>query len=117
MGLLLGFVIGRIQIVHAAFETRVHNRQVLVGKRHVDDDIRPESPHQRRQLLDAVGIHPGRFNPSSAHLGGYVVGLALVRLANMISVNTGLAATLCATTVPTPPAPIISTLLIAKLFN
>ena len=77
MGLLLGFVIGRIQIVHAAFETRVHNRQVLVGKRHVDDDIRPESPHQRRQLLDAVGIHPGRLNPSSAHRGGYVVGLAL----------------------------------------
>ena len=33
-----------------------------------------------------------------------------VRLAIMMSVNTsGFCATLCATTVPTPPAPIIST--------
>ncbi len=32
----------------------------------------------------------------------------LVRLASITSVNTGLAAIFCVTTVPTPPAPMIS---------
>ena len=36
--------------------------------------------------------------------------LDLVRLASITSVKTGLAAIFCVTTVPTPPAPIISAL-------
>ena len=38
--LIRRFVIGRIEIIHPGFEAGVHDRQILVRERHIDDQIR-----------------------------------------------------------------------------
>ena len=59
MRLVAGFVVGRVEVVAAAFQTGIHDRQVLIRERHVDDDIRLEGPEQLAQLRHVVGIDLG----------------------------------------------------------
>ncbi len=66
MGLVLGLVVGRVEVVAAAFEAGVHDRQVLVRQRHVDHDIGLEGAEQFAEFGDAVGIHAGRLHPIAA---------------------------------------------------
>ena len=36
-------VVGRIEVIDAAFQAGVHDREILIGKGHVDDDIGTEA--------------------------------------------------------------------------
>ena len=45
--LVLGFVVGRIEVVGAAFEAGVHDREVLIGQGDIHDDVGPEGAEQR----------------------------------------------------------------------
>ena len=59
VSLVLGFVVGRIEVVAAALETGVHDRQVLIRERHIDHDVGLEGPEEFAQLRHVVGIDLG----------------------------------------------------------
>jgi hypothetical protein len=52
-------VVGGVEVVHAGLEAGVHDGQVLVGQRDVDDQFRLHVAHQRNQLRHVVGVDPG----------------------------------------------------------
>jgi hypothetical protein len=56
LGFLARLVVGRIHVVHARLQARVHDGQVLVGQRHVDDEVRLHSFDERDRLANVVGI-------------------------------------------------------------
>ena len=56
-GFIKRLIIGRVEIVYTTFQTSVHNCQILIRKRHVDDDIRLVFLEQLNQLRHAVGIN------------------------------------------------------------
>ena len=66
MRLVLRLVVGRIEVVAAALEAGIHNRQVLIGKRHVDHDVGLERAEQFAQLGHVVGIDLRRLHPVTA---------------------------------------------------
>ena len=49
-------VVGRIEVIDAAFQAGVHDREILIGKGHVDDDIGTEGAEEFAQFGNAVGI-------------------------------------------------------------
>ena len=59
MRLIFRLVVGRIEIVTAARQTSIHNGQVLIRQREVDDQFRFEVIEQGLQLLHIVGIDLG----------------------------------------------------------
>ena len=67
--LVTGFVVRRVEVVAAAFEAGVHDREILVRKGHVDNDIGLELPEQRTQFGDVVGIDLGGFDTAAADGG------------------------------------------------
>ena len=56
MRLVLGLVIGRVEVVAAAFEAGVHDRQVLIRQGHVDHDVGTERAEEFAQFGHIVGI-------------------------------------------------------------
>ena len=50
-------VVGRIHIGHARFKTGIHDVEILVRKRNIDQQIGVEPPDQRGQLGDIVRVH------------------------------------------------------------
>jgi len=104
-------VVGRIEVIDAAFQAGVHDREILIGKGHVDDDIGTEGAEEFAQFGNAVGIDLSGLYAAAADRRRNGVALRLgVRLASITSEKIGLAATFCVTTVPTPPAPMIKAL-------
>ncbi len=72
--LVLGLVIGRVEVVHAAFEAGVHDGEVLVGEGYIDHDVGTERAEQRAQVGHVVGIDLGGFHAAAAD--GRVNGIA-----------------------------------------
>ncbi len=66
MRLVLRLVVGRVEVVATAFEAGIHDRQVLIGQRHVDHDVGFECPEQLAELGHAVGIDLGGLHPIAA---------------------------------------------------
>ena len=66
MRLVLGFVIGCIEVVHPALQAGVHDGQILVRQRHVHYDIGLESPKQLAQIGYIVGIDLRSLHPVPA---------------------------------------------------
>ena len=66
MGLVLGFVVGRVEVIAAAFEAGVHDGQILVRKRHVDDDVGFEGAEQLAELRHIVGVDLGGLHAVAA---------------------------------------------------
>ena len=56
MRFVLWLVVGRIEVIDAAFQAGVHDREILIGKGHVDDDIGTEGAEEFAQFGNAVGI-------------------------------------------------------------
>ena len=77
MGLVLGLVVGGIEVVAAALETGVHDGEILIREGDVDDDIGLESAEQLAQLGDAVGIDLRGFDAAAADSRSHGVALGL----------------------------------------
>ncbi len=71
MGLVLGFVVGRVEVIAAAFEAGVHDGQILVRKRHVDHDVGFERAEKFAELRHIVGIDLGGLHAVAADGGRY----------------------------------------------
>ena len=69
MRLVLRLVVGRVEVVAAAFEAGVHDREILVRKRHVDHDVGFERAEQFAQLRHAVGVDLGGLHAVAADGG------------------------------------------------
>ena len=63
MGLVLGLVVGRIEVVAATLEAGIHDRQILIRERHVDHDVGLEGPEEFAQLRHVVGVDLGGLHP------------------------------------------------------
>ena len=59
LGRVQGLVIGRIQIVHAAFQAGVHNVQILIRQGEIADQIRLDLPDQPAEFRHVVRVHLG----------------------------------------------------------
>jgi hypothetical protein len=66
MRLVLRLVVGRVEVVAAALQARVHDREILVWQGNVDNDVGLESAEQRAQLGHAVGIDLGGLDAVAA---------------------------------------------------
>ena len=56
MSLVFRLIIGRVEIVDAADETGVHDCEVLIRQRHVDDHVGFMTAEELDELVDTVGI-------------------------------------------------------------
>jgi len=56
MGLVFRLIIGGVEIVDAADKTCVHDREVLIRQRHVDDHVGFMTAEELDELVDTVGI-------------------------------------------------------------
>ena len=50
-------VVGGVEVVHAGLEAGVHERQVLIGQRHVQHEVRLDPFDQRYRLADVIRVH------------------------------------------------------------
>ena len=66
MRLVFRLVVGRVEVVAAAFEAGVHDRQILIRKRYVDHDVGFERAEQLAQLRHVVGIDLGGLHAVAA---------------------------------------------------
>jgi len=56
------FVVGGVEVIDLALQAGIHNGQVLVGKRDIDDDIRSGTVDELYEFGDRVGIDLRRFD-------------------------------------------------------
>ena len=57
MGLVLGLVVGRVEVIDAGLQTGLHDGQVLIGQRHIDADDGLVLSEQFHKLGHLVGVH------------------------------------------------------------
>ncbi len=57
MGLVFGFIVGRVEVVASAGEACLHDAQILIGKGKVDDEVGLVTIEELLQLVYAVGIN------------------------------------------------------------
>ena len=69
LGDVARLVVGRVHVVHARLQARVHDRQILVGERHVDHEVGLDLLDQRDRLGDVVGVDLGDLDRRLAALG------------------------------------------------
>ena len=69
MRLVLGFVVGRVEVVAAALEAGVHDREVLIRQRDIDYDVGTERAEEFAELRHVVGIDLGGLHPVAADGG------------------------------------------------
>lgn len=74
LGDVARLVVGGVDVMHARSEAGVHDGEVLVGQRDVDDDFRLEVVQQGGQFGDVVGVNPRSLN-GAGKLGGNGVTL------------------------------------------
>ena len=99
-----------IDVMRALGDARSHNREVLVGERHVDDNISTCLFDQTRDLVLLVCIQRQGNDIASLAIASH---FATDRLARATRSNSLRAAHLSVVTRPTPPAPIMSRLAIS----
>ena len=56
LGHIARFVIGGVDVVHTCFKAGIHDGEILVWQRHIDDHLRLEALQQLHQFRDVVGI-------------------------------------------------------------
>ena len=108
-------VVGGVEVVDAGFQAGVHQGQVLVGKRDVDQQVGLDPSDQRHGLRDVVGVHLGDLDFPAAESRAPVAGSSRISPAFGSPEPTSekvpaSPAHLWVTTPPTPPAPMINTL-------
>ena len=59
---ILRFIVRSIYVIHAGFQTGIHNRQILIRKRNIENRIRLIGTNQLHQLRCIIRIHLCRFN-------------------------------------------------------
>ena len=59
---ILCLIVGGIDVIRTAGKARVHNGEILIGKRHVQDGVRLVFLHQLTQGIKAVSVHLGGGN-------------------------------------------------------
>ena len=69
LGDIARLVVGRVHVVHARLQARIHDRQILVGKRHVDHEVGLDLVDQGDRLGDVVGIDLADLDRRHAALG------------------------------------------------
>ena len=57
IGEILRLVVGGIQIIHAALQAGIHDRQILIRQSNVHHQIGLIIPNQRNHLINVVGVH------------------------------------------------------------
>ena len=75
--LVAGFVVGRVHVVGLCGETGVHQGQILIRQRHIDQQIRLVAFQQTDGLLHIVGIDLSRLDTVAANLRGDGVAFCL----------------------------------------
>ena len=70
VGLVLGLIVGGVEVVAAAGQTGLHDGEVLIRQGEVDDQFGLVARHKGLQLLHVVGIDLGRLD---GHLVAFVV--------------------------------------------
>ena len=73
MRLVLGLVVGRVEVVAAALEAGIHDREVLIRQGDIDDDVGLEGPEQLAQRGHVVGIDLGGLHAVTADGGRHGV--------------------------------------------
>ena len=73
MRLVAGLVVGRVEVVAAALEAGVHDREVLIRQGDVDDDVGLEGAEQLAQRRHVVGIDLGGLHAVAADGGRHGV--------------------------------------------
>ena len=67
-------VVGGVDVMHTCFEAGVHDGEILIRQRHIDDDFGLVAFQQLDQLRDIVRIHGGGLN-RALQLSGDAVAL------------------------------------------
>jgi len=57
MGIVLAFIVGRIQVVDAGGKAGLHHVEILVGESQVDNDMGLEGIDEGCESRDIIGIH------------------------------------------------------------
>ena len=113
MRLVLELIVGRVDVGHLRRQARLHDRKVLVGKRNVDNHLRRHLFNKSGHLTCLIGVHNVCGNIHARALkdrSRHRIGLRDRAACQVIFLKISLfMAHLCAVTLPTPPAPIIST--------
>ena len=73
MSLIFRFVVCSIQIIDTAFQTSVHDGQILIRQRYINYYFRLERAHQSYQILYFVRIHLSRLYPVTSDSSRYLV--------------------------------------------
>ena len=76
MGHVARLVVGRVEIVDVTFQTCVHDREVLIGESHIDDNVGFVTVEKLNKLLDAVGIDAVSSDAAASDLAGYRLAFA-----------------------------------------
>lgn len=71
-GYVPGFIVGGVQVVNAGFQAGVHQVQILVGKGHVDQQLRLDFPDEGHGGGHVVRVH-GVGGDIDARSGAYIV--------------------------------------------
>jgi hypothetical protein len=72
-------VVGRVHVVHARLQARIHDRQVLIGKRHVDDEVGLHLLDERHDFGNLVGIDLADLDGRLAARGDLLAALEAPR--------------------------------------
>ena len=56
LGLVARLVVGGVHVVHAGLQARIHDGEILIRQRHVDDQVGLDLLDQRDRFLDVVGV-------------------------------------------------------------
>jgi hypothetical protein len=115
LGLVLRLVIRGVEVVDAGGKAGVHDRQILIGQREIDHQLRADLPDQRGQRghvlgIDGIGRHARRRCVPSPRGNRIALRDGAARKMDLVR-RSAFIAILCTATEPTPPAPITRTLL------
>ena len=87
MRLILGLVVGGVEVVHATLQTSLHDGEVLVRQGHVDHKLRTVTAEELAQFghrvgIDTVGYDAGASGAGCDLLGDVVAFLLRARREN-----------------------------------
>ena len=75
MGHIARLVVGRVEIVDSTFETGVHNRQILIRKSDIDDELGLVAVEKLDELFHRVGVDAVGGHVRLVYLCGHGVAL------------------------------------------
>ena len=73
MSLILGLIVGGVEVVYTTLQTGLHDGEVLVRESDIDDELRAVAAEELAEFRHAVGVDAVGRN-SCAGLGGHLFG-------------------------------------------